>query len=104
MSRISPSRHWAAASRPPSFSPFRLIVPPPARQRTFGGTSFVSLEGDLSALPELVAMQMDAARESLWSAETAEASYALAASSLGPDLLGYLIEPYSERTRSGIPA
>lgn len=95
---MSPSQLQARLSSVP------LIEPASVRQGTFGDARFVQRRGDISALPDLVALRMGSAAESLWCAETAEVSHAFAAPSLGPGLLGHLLNPFPDRSRSEIVA
>lgn len=77
-----------------------LIEPEVVRQGTFGDAEFVRRTGDMSALPDLVALRMGTSTESIWCAETAEAALAFAAPRLGPGLLGHLLNPFPDHRRS----
>lgn len=81
-----------------------VVEPAPVRQGTVGDALFVQRTGDMSALPDLVAVRMGASAESLWCAETAEAAHAFAAPRLQPGLLGHLLNPFPDHSRSEIVA
>lgn len=95
---MSPSQLQARLS---SLSP---VEPSLVRHRTVGDTQFVQRTGGICALPDLVGSRSGAARESLWCAETAAVSHAFAAPDLGSELLGLLLNPFPDRSRSGVPA
>lgn len=84
---------------------FALAEPPRVEQVAAGGARIFQREGHICAMPDLAAARLGAAGESLWCAETADASQAFAVQGLpGPELVVHLLNPFARASRSEVSA